>query len=79
MQQMLFRRLDSRLAAFLLEAVKLSGSDTIRMTHEMISSEVGSSREVITRMLRHFAGDGIVELMRGGLRILNTEGLIKLI
>ena len=79
MQQMLFRRLDSRLAAFLLEAVKLSGSDTIRMTHEMISSEVGSSREVITRMLRHFAEDGIVELMRGGLRIVNTEGLIKLI
>ena len=65
MQQVLFMKLDRRLAIFLAEEVLDRGTDTLRMTHDQIARHVGSAREVITRMLKYFAAEGLVELGRG--------------
>ncbi len=61
MQQVLFMKLDRRLAIFLTEEVLDRGTDTLRMTHDQIARHVGSAREVITRMLKYFAAEGLVE------------------
>ena len=75
MQQILFMSMDKRLAIFLLDEVAKTGSDTVRLTHEQIAKYMGSAREVVTRMLKYFSTEGIVELSRGGIKILDQKRL----
>lgn len=79
MQQILFMSFDKRLAIFLLDEISRNGSNSISLTHEQIAKYVGSAREVVSRMLKYFENEGYVELYRGGLRIINKEGLRNLI
>ncbi len=78
MQQILFMSMDKRLAIFLLDEVSKSGDETIHLTHEQIAKYMGSAREVVTRMLKYFSGEGIVELSRGGIKIINKKRLREL-
>ena len=78
MQQILFMSMDKRLAIFLSDEAARSGSDTIALTHEQIARYMGSAREVVSRMLKYFAGEGIVEVSRGGVTILDKKRLRKL-
>lgn len=78
MDQILNKKLDSRLAAFLLEERTLTGSTELAVTHEQISSYLGSVREVVTRMLRYFQSEGLVRLGRGKIRLLDEPKLTKL-
>jgi CRP/FNR family transcriptional regulator len=66
---------DRRLAIFLLDESAKSGTEEIRLTHEQIARYMGSAREVVTRMLKYLAGEGAVELSRGGIRITSKEKL----
>ncbi len=75
MQQILFMSMDKRLAIFLLDEASKCGSDTIKMTQEQIAKYMGSAREVVTRMLKYFASEGIVEVIRGGVKIVNKAKL----
>ena len=75
MQQVLFMKLDRRLAIFLTEEVLDRGADTLRMTHDQIARHVGSAREVITRMLKYCAAEGLVELGRGTVTVTDPEGI----
>jgi len=75
MEQVLWKRFDQRLASFLLEESALEGSDSLKITHEMIARHLGSAREVVTRMLRYFQGEGMVRLMRGTVEITDREKL----
>ena len=78
MQQILFMSMDKRLAIFLLDESARTGSDTIKLTHGQIARYMGSAREVVSRMLKYFAGEGIVEVSRGGVTILDKKHLRKL-
>lgn len=75
--QILFKSFDTRLAAFLLEERGIEGGDAIALTHEKIAHHLGTAREVVSRMLKYFQGDGLVALSRGGIRILDPEKLRK--
>ncbi len=75
MQQILFISMDKRLAIFLSDEAARTGSDTIALTHEQIARYMGSAREVVSRMLKYFAGEGIVEVSRGGVTILDKKRL----
>src|SRR5699024_4435949 len=77
-EQVLWKSFDKRLAAFLLEEAALEGSDTLRMTHETIGRHLGSPREVVTRMLRYFQGEGLVRLARGSVELTGRERLREL-
>lgn len=70
-----FQRLDARLAAHLLDRLQMAEDDTLHMTHETIASELGSSREVISRQLKTFERKGLVMLGRGVLTVQNPAGL----
>ena len=75
MQQILFLRIDQRVAQFLLEEHFHQKSTTLVMTHEEIARLIGSAREVVTKVLKYLAQEGVVELKRGKIEILDKEKL----
>ena len=78
MEQIMWKSLDRRLAAFLLEESALEDSPLLKLTHEKIASHMGTAREVITRMLRYFQSEGMVKLTRGAIEITDAKKLEKL-
>lgn len=78
MQQILFQGLDRRLANFLLAEAERTNSKVIHMTHEQIAQHISSAREAVARMFKHFAEDGLVEIKRGAITLLDLEGLKEL-
>ena len=78
MQQILFMSMDRRLAIFLTEESARLGTDTIELSHEQIARYMGSAREVVSRMLKYFVSEGIVELSRRGVKITDRKKLRKL-
>jgi len=75
MQQILFMSMDKRLAIFLLDELSKSGGDTVKLTHEQIAKYIGSAREVVSRMLKYFSTEGILESSRGGVKIIDKSRL----
>ena len=75
MQQIIFLSLEKRLATFLLEESQRRKSDSFSATHEQFARYIGSSREVVTRMLNQFSSRGIVSLGRGTVTVLNPDAL----
>ena len=75
MEQIMWKSLDKRLAAFLAEESAIEGSETLKLTHETIAKHLGSHREVITRMLRYFQSEGWVKVSRGTVEILDMDAL----
>ena len=65
-----FRKLDQRLAAALLG----HGSD-LATTHQALADELGTVREIVTRLLRRFEREGWVELAREHIRIVDSGAL----
>ncbi len=78
-EQIMWKSLDKRLAKFLYEETLIEESNTLKITHEVIANHLGSHREVITRMLRHFQNDGLVKLSRGSIEIIDVDKLNELI
>jgi CRP/FNR family transcriptional regulator len=72
-EEVAFRRMDVRVASLLAE--RSQRSDLVRMTHQEIAAELGSSREVISRILEDFSAQGMVEVSRGSIKILEREVL----
>ena len=75
MQQILFMSMDKRLAIFLLDEAAKSG-DSIKLTHEQIAKYMGSAREVVSRMLKYFTSEGMIQTSRSdGIKILDKKRL----
>ena len=78
-QQILFSSMDKRLATFLLDESSNVHSDVIKLTHEQIAKYMGSAREVVSRMMKYFVSEGLVESSRsGGIRLLDKKRLRQL-
>ena len=75
MQQILFMSMDKRLAIFLYDESARIGDDNIPLSHEQIAKYMGSAREVVSRMLKYFSNEGIVELSRRGVKITDRKKL----
>ena len=78
MEQIMWKSFDKRLAAFLLEESALEGDASLKITHEKIANHMGTAREVVTRMLRYFQNEGLVQLTRGAVEITDAKGLRQL-
>ena len=78
MEQIMWKSFDKRLARFLIEETVLEGSDSLKITHEKIANHMGTAREVVTRMLRYFQGEGMVKLTRGSVDVVDGKRLEKL-
>ena len=78
MEQIMWKSLDKRMAAFLLEESSIEESAELKITHETIANHLGSHREVITRMLRYFQSEGMVRLSRGSVTVIDEARLRQL-
>ena len=76
--EVMWKSMDKRLAAFLLEEAAIEGTRALKITHETIANHLGSHREVVTRMLRYFQSEGMVRLSRGMVQLLDEEKLRRL-
>jgi len=65
-----FRRLDQRLATLLLQR-----GPRVRATHQQLADELGSVREIVSRIVRGFAEQGLVRTGREQIEILDSPGL----
>jgi CRP/FNR family transcriptional regulator len=72
-EEVAFHRLDQRLAALLL-----ARAPTLRAPHQAIADELGSVREMVSRLLGSFADRGLVRLAREQIDITDTDGLRRL-
>jgi CRP/FNR family transcriptional regulator len=68
-----FQKLDQRLAALLLGKGKV-----IRTTHQALADELGSVREIVSRLLKSFAEQGLVLLAREQIEIVDPAGLRRI-
>lgn len=59
-----FKKMDDRILHFLKEKQKLTGSNEISITHQELSEELGTSRVVVSRLLKQMEGEGMVKLGR---------------
>lgn len=74
-EQVVFFNLEYRLANYLLDKYYLDSSVNINITHEVIANDLGSAREVISRMLKRFEKENVVEIGRGQIKIIDLEQL----
>ncbi len=65
-----FHKLDRRVAAALLGRGRV-----VELTHQQLADQLGSVREIVTRVLRSFADQGLVRLSRGAIEVLDAAGL----
>ncbi len=71
LEQATFFSLDERITDYLLEQSRFLDSKVLYITHESIANELGSSREVISRILKRFEKDGKIDVSRGKIEIIN--------
>jgi CRP/FNR family transcriptional regulator, anaerobic regulatory protein len=72
-EEVAFRKLDQRLAGLLLGKGKL-----VHATHQQLADELGSVREMISRLLKGFAEQGLVRLGREQVEVLDPAGLRRI-
>jgi CRP/FNR family transcriptional regulator len=75
MEQILFLSFDKRLAIFLIDEMAKNNSPDINLTQDQIAKYVGSAREVVSRMLKVFQTDGLIEQSRGTIHIIDKKKL----
>lgn len=73
-EEVAFTRLDQRLAKRILA----SPQSVLNITHQQLALDLGSVREIISRLLKGFAAQGLVSLGREQVTILDRDGLQKL-
>lgn len=77
-EEVAFQRMDRRIASY-LNAKSNDKENIIHITHQAIAAEIGTAREVVTRVLRDMERKGIVGLMRGKIKINNEVELTKIL
>ena len=73
-EEVAFKKLDQRLAALLLQR-----GGTVRMSHQELADELGTVREMITRVLKSFSDSGLIRLRRGQIDLLDQSALKQIL
>ena len=67
---LLFGRMDHRLYAYLQEKSKLKGEKVLDLRHKQIAAELGTAREVVTRVLKKLEQEGRIRQTEAGIEII---------
>ena len=74
-----FKGIPARLASLLLQLAGERESDTIQgLTHQDLGERIGTYRETTTQTLNSFKSDGLIDIGRKRIRILDREGLERI-
>jgi CRP/FNR family transcriptional regulator len=74
LDEVAFRSMDARMASRLLQCDR----NRIEMTHERLAQDIGTAREVVSRLLKDLENRKYVELKRGAVILLDREALKKI-
>lgn len=79
LEQITFGSIRERIATYLLQRQDELGdpSGWLEITHEQIGVELGTAREVVSRMLREFVHDGAIIVQRGKIAVMDTSKLLS--
>lgn len=77
-EQIMWKSMDKRLAAFLLEESVLDSSNVIKTTHDRVAAHLGTAREVVTRMLKYLQSEGMIRMTRGAIELTDISRLSEL-
>lgn len=69
--EVVFRRMDRRIASLLLNHAKIQ--NPVRITHQEIAAELGTSREVISRLMEDFVSEASIRTGRGTVEVLDFK------
>ncbi len=79
MQQLLFEKIEIRVASWIISKIQDSENPVVFSTQEEIAQNINSAREVVTRTLKVFAGKELIEIKRGSIVVKNPEELKKIL
>ncbi len=68
-----FSKIDERLLKYIAKKQKLTGKDTLLITHKEIAKDLHTSREAISRLLKKMENIGLVTLSRNQIKIINLN------
>jgi CRP/FNR family transcriptional regulator, anaerobic regulatory protein len=71
LNQVLFNKLDQRLYAYLQEMAKLTNKNPVKISHRQIAFELGTAREVISRLTKKLEGEGKIKQHSNSIEILS--------
>ena len=77
MEQLMFSKMEQRIALFLRKELELHQYMELKCTHDDIAKNIGTAREVVSRLLKYFQEENIINVSRGKIKILNKEKLIN--
>jgi CRP/FNR family transcriptional regulator len=69
-RQLLYDKLDKRIYDYLVEKCRVKGTESIEIRHKQIALEIGTAREVVSRIMKKFEKEG---------RIRQEEGVITML
>ncbi|MCH3917291.1 MAG: Crp/Fnr family transcriptional regulator [Spirochaetia bacterium] len=78
LEQVAFSSMDRRVASYLIEQRAILQSDELPITHDAIAKDIGTAREVISRMLKYFQNEGWITQGRGKIVLVNPSALLAL-
>jgi len=73
-EEVVFKRMDRRIAEYLIQR-SANQPHAIQATHQEIASDLGTSREVVSRILKDLESKALIHVTRGAVEVLNTQGL----
>lgn len=74
-EEVAFKRIDVRIAEHLIRDISRQNHCMVHKTHAELAADVGSSREVISRILRDFSQRGLIQSTRGSIEVVNLKVL----
>jgi CRP/FNR family transcriptional regulator len=77
-EEVAFQRLDRRLAMLLVRESEQQRRPTIPLTHQELAERLGTSREIVSRILGSFELQGLVELGRRQIQLLDPRALLEI-
>lgn len=70
-----FHRLDRRVLNYIKQQISLTGNNPIKITHREIASSLGTSREVVSRVLKKIESDGEIIQTKDGIKVAVNENV----
>jgi CRP/FNR family transcriptional regulator len=77
-EEVAFQRLDRRLAMLLVRESEHQRCPTVPLTHQELAERLGTSREIVSRILGSFELQGLVELGRRQIQLLDSRALLEI-
>lgn len=68
--QLLFEKMDSRILDYLKAKIKLTGKNPLKISHRLIANDLGTAREVVSRIMKKLENEGKVKQLGTEIKII---------